>query len=1274
MPIYSYIDSSWRTITGVYAYTNNNWRQITTGWAWIDGAWRNFFSSGTFFPLLRSPTTLETLTVRTVGLAVQLYRGSDTAGSYAYQFQYAIGLDAAYTNETGAGSSGTLTGGTTTANYTTDVSYVGALEGISTSSADNSGILNNVDSYRTQEAKRGYIRARVIKSGETQFSNVVRVQKRQPVNISTTISLTRAASLTTYVLTSGNNRSPIPGDTIFWTTNFQNTTTLTNDTRPDYYWFGFVGGTTTNKNSIVSDPANPRNPINARRYIVQNSDIGSTIECVLRAINSNTNTTDLTFTTLVVSDGTLLAPVGLTITYLSGQIRTAWTASVGGNDDFIYYSVSIERDDVVVYTSPTTQLPTFYNYSTAIAGVYKFRVTASQAGSVTVTSAYSGTYTLQAPTAFNVTVQNVTTLDLYKPTVFTINAPTLSTSQLNLWTWTWGVSTITGPEYAKSGSFNTTSVATWDSYIQRPNGTTQTNPSDRTSPTDFWSIQQSGNHTQNVEARNKVKNYVRISWTRPVGTSAVSYSLYVSGYFPGAPTTPDWNKTINVEDVDFVDIEQNYFGGGTNYGNSSSIRLNSIYAFAGAGQTGSSVLGTVGAFNFNGADGTTDWSNCNQVGVRSASKTDNLSLEAPVVGTLTTTGIFEPGQTLSLAEGNGWSPGYASWTKTYNWIKSVTIQPATAGTASTQVIANNNTAVGSEFFCEVVASYKGIVGTIYSSIANIVPGPPSYSITDLFDQRFSISNAAANGGTFYYGTYSGSASGSITETAIAGTYTSPTVSPGTINSTLYSRRYVTQVYPNTVNNIQVNSTRFTTNSVQIALPPQSTGQRRYISNSPSLSAGNTVYISTNGYFGNALMPASNYFLTIPSPGGFLNIAAKDLVLVYCYTLVDSGGVWIRYRGEEYPSGTGRFLEYQVYNTFSGTSYTLFIQNTLSNYVTNTAYTINGSVVNLWSGSQSDTSSLTTNQGTSGWTQRTQTSGTADDGVIQFVIQVPGLPMTSNPTVTRTQGGFTFNITDAATGNFDIFSTYGSSVVSGSATASINGSTGLVTVTGMASDAFATIRISKTRSGYTAPPTIDVQGQALTVVNTFLATPVPSASSNRTDGILISWSAIPNATSYGVWYRGGAPSYDSALDFNAGSSTSYLDTSIGAGVTRQYDVQAYTTTAGFVKSQWGGPATGTRLQVVVATPAITSGPGISWASGNNFTLSATASNATNIEFEVQFGNNNGGPVLSTQTFFMGASAGSRTTGNQQYSWARTRAKANNSTTGLSSSFTGFTGWA
>lgn len=93
-----------------------------------------------------------------------------------------------------------------------------------------------------------------------------------------------------------------------------------------------------------------------------------------------------------------------------------------------------------------------------------------------------------------------------------------------------------------------------------------------------------------------------------------------------------------------------------------------------------------------------------------------------------------------------------------------------------------------------------------------------------------------------------------------------------------------------------------------------------------------------------------------------------------------------------------------------------------------------------------------------------------------------------------------------------------------------------------------------------------------------------------------------------------------------------------------------------------------------TPAITSGPFISWGSGNNFTLSASASDATNLEFQVQFANSSGGTVQNTQTFFFGASSGGGTTGSQSYSWARTRVRANNSSTGLSSAFTGYSGWA
>lgn len=268
------------------------------------------------------------------------------------------------------------------------------------------------------------------------------------------------------------------------------------------------------------------------------------------------------------------------------------------------------------------------------------------------------------------------------------------------------------------------------------------------------------------------------------------------------------------------------------------------------------------------------------------------------------------------------------------------------------------------------------------------------------------------------------------------------------------------------------------------------------------------------------------------------------------------------------------------------------------------------------------------------------------------------------TATSQSGGWTASINSGTqTG-----ATYSLS----SGTGTVNSSTGQVTVTGLGPNTTTSVIVTKSVSGYnTASAT--ATGTASPPAK--LSTPTGvTASDNRTDGINITWNAVSGASYYGVWW-GGAPSYDSAPDFQNIFGTSYLDSGAPVG-SRNYYVQAFASgNPTGTKSDWGGPDSGTRLAVVVTpAPAITSGPSISWASGNNFTLSATASNATNLEFQVEFANNSGGPALSTQTFFFGASSGGGTTGAQSYSWARTRVRANNSSTGLSSSFSGYTGWA
>jgi hypothetical protein len=163
----------------------------------------------------------------------------------------------------------------------------------------------------------------------------------------------------------------------------------------------------------------------------------------------------------------------------------------------------------------------------------------------------------------------------------------------------------------------------------------------------------------------------------------------------------------------------------------------------------------------------------------------------------------------------------------------------------------------------------------------------------------------------------------------------------------------------------------------------------------------------------------------------------------------------------------------------------------------------------------------------------------------------------------------------------------------------------------------------------------------------------------TSGATINWSSSNQSFAYvNSTYVGNVNSYTfsglSSSTFYYGTVTVYSST--GASASASY---SFTTST---------PAP--------VAPTITSGPFISWGSGNNYTLSASASNATNLEFRVQYSSSgSGSPSTGSETYFFGASSGGGTTGSQasNRNWARTRVRANNSNTGLSSPFTEFTGW-
>jgi hypothetical protein len=125
--------------------------------------------------------------------------------------------------------------------------------------------------------------------------------------------------------------------------------------------------------------------------------------------------------------------------------------------------------------------------------------------------------------------------------------------------------------------------------------------------------------------------------------------------------------------------------------------------------------------------------------------------------------------------------------------------------------------------------------------------------------------------------------------------------------------------------------------------------------------------------------------------------------------------------------------------------------------------------------------------------------------------------------------------------------------------------------------------------------------SFTVNNPAAAPATPTglaATTTRTDGINLTWNASSGATSYELWY-GPVPSDSSTPDFYPGSSTSYLDTSVGAGTSRTYYVRARSAAGA---SSWSSGVTGTRA----SAPAVSAPVLISLTGDNSLALGGTFS--------------------------------------------------------------------
>jgi hypothetical protein len=196
----------------------------------------------------------------------------------------------------------------------------------------------------------------------------------------------------------------------------------------------------------------------------------------------------------------------------------------------------------------------------------------------------------------------------------------------------------------------------------------------------------------------------------------------------------------------------------------------------------------------------------------------------------------------------------------------------------------------------------------------------------------------------------------------------------------------------------------------------------------------------------------------------------------------------------------------------------------------------------------------------------------------------------------------------------------------------------------------------------------------------LATPTGvNATDTRTDGVNVTWNAVSGAAYYGVWY-GGAPGYDSNPDFGGPNNptlitgTSYLDTAISAGSSRDYYVQAFSSgNPTGTKSDWSAGDSGTRTAAVSA-PATPTSVAIS---GSGLATWSPSSGATSYTVEYYLASNSsGGNASGPYTAGAGSSTSYQVTyqtiGGILLNYARVRVLASNS--GGSSLYSAYTGYA
>jgi uncharacterized repeat protein (TIGR02543 family) len=168
---------------------------------------------------------------------------------------------------------------------------------------------------------------------------------------------------------------------------------------------------------------------------------------------------------------------------------------------------------------------------------------------------------------------------------------------------------------------------------------------------------------------------------------------------------------------------------------------------------------------------------------------------APFSGTVTISPSFaesggyrrvESGSTVSAVV-DGFPAGT---TFTYQWYRSRSFSSQddiSIGSGQSIVLTTSSSVTGERIWVDAYPTYLGqTLDTTFSGQHRIIPAPPSFTLGG-GGSSITITSLTANGGEFYFGTYSGPTSGTILETPIGVDYIIPDLVTGTYTVTLYSR-------------------------------------------------------------------------------------------------------------------------------------------------------------------------------------------------------------------------------------------------------------------------------------------------------------------------------------------------------------------------------------------------------------------------------------------------------------------------------------------------------